>query len=63
MSSKTASNGPKNAPGIVADPLQAEGFAAMRFVHRSGDERVARRRARARAKPVEQPTAEHALPD
>ena len=49
--------------GVVADAFKPEGAAAMRFRDRSGNQRIARRRTGAGAQPVQEPRAEHDLPD
>ena len=48
---------------VVAGPFEAESSAPVGLVHRGGDERIARRGARAGAEPIEEAPAEHALPN
>ena len=54
---------PEERARIVAKALKPEGSASVFLIHRRRDERIARRGAGAGAKPVQQPCAEHALPD
>ena len=54
---------PEKGAGVVADAFKPEGAAAVRFRDRSGNQRIARRRARAGAQPVQESRAEHDLPD